>query len=276
MSFYTLLKNINYTKKIYINTADFFKAQLDVKIAESKSEIKEAQKLRYKVFFSERSYQTRFTMESFKKETDRFDKYSDHIVVTYKKSKFSKMKIIGTYRLLKQDVAINKSGFYSSNEYNLEKLISSNKYHKMLELSGSCIHENFRNKNILQLMWREIHNYIKINNIDALFGTASFLNIDISKIENQLIFLNNNFKMPDEIKVEAHKDHKLNINYNNKIDINKTLFKNLPTLIKGYIKLNAYVGEGAVVDEKFKTTDIFIFLPVVKINYNYLNKIIKS
>ena len=191
-----------------------------------------------------------------------------------KNAKFSKTKVIGTYRLLKQSVAEKKSGFYSCDEFNLENLLNSRIYNNMLELSRSCISQKFRNKNVLQLMWKEIHHYINKNNIDALFGTASFLNTNISKIEDQLIYLNHHHKMPDNITVSALPKYRVNIDYQKKINLNIRLFVKLPTLIKAYLKFNASIGTGAVIDNKFKTTDVFIFLPIEKINKEYVNKIL--
>lgn len=275
MTINNILKKVNYTKKvIYINTSDFFKPTFDVKLADSKNEIKSAQKLRYQVFFSERNKKKIFNIDNFRKDSDKYDNYCDHIVVIHKKSKFSKNKIVGTYRLLKQSVAENKSGFYSSEEYDLTKLLNSNKYFNMLELSRSCISKDFRNKNVLQLMWKEIYKYIENNKVDAMFGTASFLDTNLYNLSNQLIYLNNSHKMPNEIMVNALDKCRAKIDYSRNIKMNLKLVKSLPTLIKGYLKLNAYIGDGAVVDHKFKTTDIFVFLPVNDINYQYVKKII--
>jgi len=275
VSINNILKKANYTKKvIYINTSDFFKPTFDVKLADSKNEIKSAQKLRYQVFFSERNKKKIFNIDNFRKDSDKYDNYCDHIVVIHKKSKFSKNKIVGTYRLLKQSVAENKSGFYSSEEYDLTKLLNSNKYFNMLELSRSCISKDFRNKNVLQLMWKEIYKYIENNKVDAMFGTASFLDTNLYNLSNQLIYLNNSHKMPNEIMVNALDKCRAKIDYSRNIKMNLKLVKSLPTLIKGYLKLNAYIGDGAVVDHKFKTTDIFVFLPVNDINYQYVKRII--
>jgi len=264
----------SYTKNIYINTKNFFKPDYLVKLAETKSEVKKAQKLRYEVFFSDRNKKKIFNISNFRRDSDKYDSYCDHIIVSYKKSKFAKSKTVGTYRLLKQKIAEQKIGFYSSEEYDLTKLTAANHYSNMLELSRSCISQHFRNKNVLKLMWREIYNYISINKIDAMFGTASFLETDVSKIEDQLIFLQQNYKMPDLIEVKALKKFRAKLDSTKKIELNLELIRSLPTLIKGYIKLNAYIGDGVVVDNKFKTTDVFVFLPTSKINYEYINKII--
>ena len=258
-------------KKLFINTNNFFQPTFECYIANSKSEIKAAQRLRYKVFFAERENKI-IRLNSFKRETDDYDKYADHIIVTYKKTKFSKTKVIGTYRLLKQSIALKNKGFYSSNEYDLSNLLKSNKYNNLLELSRSCINKKFRKKNVLQLMWKKIHEYVIQNKVDALFGTASFLETNVKAIEPELKFLNENFAMPDEIKVKALDMYKVNLSNNTPILSKMDIAKKLPTLIKAYLRLNAYIGEGAVLDNHFKTTDVFIFLPFSKIKETYLKK----
>ena len=274
MTINNILRKNNISKKFNINTYDFFKPIFDVKLAESRNEIKLAQKLRYKVFFSERIHSPILNIGNFRRDSDKFDNYADHIIVKFRKSKFSKARVIGTYRLLKQSVADKKSGFYSCDEFNLDNLLNSKIYKNMLELSRSCISQKFRNKNVLKLMWNEIYQYINENNIDALFGTASFLDTNINKIEDQLIYLNNNYKMSENIKVNALANYKIKVDYEKKIDINLKLVSRLPTLIKAYLKFNATIGEGAVIDKKFKTTDVFVFLPIEEINKDYVNKII--
>ena len=109
----------SHTKNIYINTKNFFKPDYLVKLAETKSEVKKAQKLRYEVFFSDRNKKKIFNISNFRRDSDKYDSYCDHIIVSYKKSKFAKSKTVGTYRLLKQKIAEQKIGFYSSEEYDL-------------------------------------------------------------------------------------------------------------------------------------------------------------
>ena len=47
--------------------------------------------------------------------------------------------------------------------------------------------------------------------------------------------------------------------------------RELPPLIKGYLRLGAYICEDAVIDWQFGTTDVFIVLPVERINTRYIN-----
>jgi putative hemolysin len=49
----------------------------------------------------------------------------------------------------------------------------------------------------------------------------------------------------------------------------KDALRALPPLIKGYLRLGAYIGDGAVVDHEFGTTDVLIVLPVSAIKKRY-------
>ena len=98
------------------------------------------------------------------------------------------------------------------------------------------------------------------------------LETNVKVIEPELKFLNENFAMPDEIKVKALDEYKVNLSNNIPMLSKMDIAKKLPTLIKAYLRLNAYIGDGAVLDNHFKTTDVFIFLPFSKIKETYLKK----
>jgi putative hemolysin len=274
MSIINALKLKNFNKNLFISTANFFQPKFDCYLANSKSEIKKAQRLRYKIFFNERSGQKIFNLSSFKRDADKFDKYSDHIIVTFKASKFSKTKVVGTYRLLQQKVALQQNGFYSSEEFNLNTLYKSeDKPLNALELSRSCVSLKFRKKSVLHLMWSKINEYVQYNNNDVLFGMASFLEVNPEIIKEELSYLYQKFLMPENIRVDAIFSKKTEMNLISTEGISEiSIIRKLPPLIRAYLRLGAKIGDGAVVDKLFKTTDIFIYLPSNSIKPEYLKK----
>lgn len=268
-----LLTKVPFAKKVNIITSNFFVPKLDCYFAENQKEIKLAQRLRYKVFFSERDRKL-LTLKYFKRDSDRFDPFADHLIVTHKKSKFSKTKVVGTYRLL-NSASAQKCGFYSKEEFHIDKMINNHEGQNLLELSRSCIHQNFRKKNVLQFMWKKIHHYILDNNIDVLFGMASFLNDQPEAIKTELTYLYQKFLMDENIRVSALDHHKVDMNIASLENVSElSIVKNLPTLVKAYLRLGAKIGDGAVVDKIVKTTDIFIYLPYKNISETYLKKFI--
>ena len=124
-------------------------------------------------------------------------------------------------------------------------------------------------------MWKKIHHYILDNNIDVLFGMASFLNDQPEAIKTELTYLYQKFLMDENIRVAALDHHKVDMNIASLENVSElSIVKNLPTLVKAYLRLGAKIGDGAVVDNIVKTTDIFIYLPYKNISETYLKKFI--
>ena len=267
------LTKVPFVKKVNIITSNFFVPKIDCYFAENKKEIKAAQRLRYKVFFSERDRKI-ISLKYFKKDSDRYDQYADHLIVTHRNCKLYKIKVIGNYRLLNSKSA-KYCGFYSKEEFDIDKMLKSHSNENLLELSRSCIHKNFRKKNVLQYMWKKIHHYILDHNIDVLFGMASFLNEKPEEIKTELTYLYKKFLMDETIKVKALDKYKINMNIADLNNVSElSIVKNLPTLVKAYLRLGAKIGDGAVTDNIVKTTDIFVYLPYKNISKTDLKKFI--
>ncbi len=228
-----------------------------VRLAQSPEEIIEAQKLRYQVFYEEYGAKPCSEMAAQKRDFDGFDKITDHLIVLRKDNITGAEKIVGTYRLLRQNIAEEHGNFYSSGEYNLDKLISSDQF--LLELGRSCVLADYRTKPILNLLWQGIADYITDYNIDLLFGCASFQGVDVNEIASQLSYLHHFHSTAKDIRPVALKDQYVDMNIAKKEDINeRRVFASLPPLIKGYLRLGATIGEGAVIDHQFNTIDVCI------------------
>jgi len=150
-----------------------------IKLAETKSELKQAQALRYSVFYKEKKAKPTFTKKIIKLDYDKIDKYADHLIVLDKKNK--KNKIVGTYRLIRGDVAKLFGGYYSSSEFNLINITNNYKDKHILELGRSCVHQDYRNGSIMNLLWKAIAEYVKLYDIKILLGCASFSGIEPTK-----------------------------------------------------------------------------------------------
>ena len=103
-----------------------------------------------------------------------------------------------------------------------------------------------------------------------MIGCASFPGIDPKQHAMALSFLYHNSLAPEEWRVKAHDRLYVNMNMLRAKDVDgKAAIKAMPPLIKGYLRLGAYIGDGAVVDRQFGTTDVLIILPVEAINARY-------
>ncbi len=229
-----------------------------VRLAENVQEIELAQKLRYDVFYKEYGAKPTPEMKEQERDFDSFDDITDHLIVVVQDEASRKEKIVGTYRLLRQSVVEkNVRNFYSHNEYDLERLLRSD--NNLLELGRSCVLAEYRTKPILNLLWQGIANYITEHNIDLLFGCASFQGVDIDDIKDQLSYLHHFHSTPGDLSPVALPDLYVDMNIIPKEEINeKRAFASLPPLIKGYLRLGATIGEGAVIDHQFNTIDVCI------------------
>ena len=258
------------TKKI------FSKIKVDnfvIKIAEKKSELKKAQALRYSVFYKEKKAIPTISNKILRLDYDKIDKFADHLIVIDKNIKRTKSKIVGTYRLLRGDIAAHCGGFYTSSEFDLSKILNSYKNNQILELGRSCVHKNYRNGTIMNLLWKAIAEYVRLYDIKILLGCASFHGTDIIKHTNELSYLRKNFSLPDEFSVKSL-DTKIYPSYteiNSNINDLRTCVK-LPPLIKGYLRIGGKVSHDCFVDHKFNTIDLCVIVTTDNIDEKYKKK----
>ena len=277
------VKTINsiFKRKIYflepIKTKKLFsKIEVDnfiIKIADKKSELKKAQALRYSVFYKEKKAIPTISKKILRLDYDKVDKFADHLIVIDKNRKGIKNKIIGTYRLLRGDIATDCGGFYTSSEFDLSKILNSYKNNQILELGRSCVHQDYRNGTIMNLLWKAIAEYVKLYDIKILLGCASFHGTDVMKYTNELSYLRKNFSLPDELSVKSL-DTKIYPAYTEINSNNNDLrtFVKLPPLIKGYLRIGGKVSHDCFVDYKFNTIDLCVVVTIDNIDKKYKKK----
>jgi len=251
---------------------------LEVRLAMSESEIRASQALRYQIFYKEMSAQPDADMAAVERDFDAYDAYTDHMLVL-DHSQSGDDKVIGTYRLLRQEVADRHAGFYSVGEFDIQHMLEhglgkrSERTSQFLELGRSCVHAAYRNNSTIQLLWRGISAYVLHHNVGCMFGCASLEGTDPDKLALQLSFLHHQFKPEGDWRVKALDHLYVDMNRMPAEEISmKAAMKVLPPLIKGYLRLGCYIGDGAVVDHQFGTTDVFIILPVDKISDRYVKR----
>ena len=249
---------------------------LEVRLATSKRDIRKAQRLRYKVFFEEGGAVPDRASALVRRDRCAFDKICDHLLVidhsaTSKRLRLPKPKVVGCYRLLRQDIANVHSGFYSAQEFDLAPLLARHHGKKFLELGRSCVLPEYRSKRTIELLWQGIAAYINHHKIDVLIGCASFPETNVLKIAQALSFLDAQAKAKDDWHTRALPSRyvPMNILSTDAVDMKKALHA-LPPLIKAYLRIGAMFGEGAVIDHMFGTTDVLVVLPVENIDPRYM------
>lgn len=247
---------------------------LEVRLARTAAEIRRAQKLRFNVFYREMSAVADATAYLARRDIDLFDAICDHLLVIDHAAPMMKKKpaVVGTYRLLRQDVAERQDGFYSAAEFDIEALVARHRGLKFLELGRSCVLPPYRNKRTVELLWHGIWTYVLEYGIDVMIGCASLEGTDPDRLAPQLSFLHHYARAPDPWRTCALPRRYVELNRMPKSAVNpKAALQVLPPLIKGYLRLGAFVGDGAVVDRQFGTTDVLIILPVSAINSRYVD-----
>ena len=250
---------------------------LCVRLANTREEIVTAQRLRYRVFYEELKAKPVSASSQSRRDADRFDEFCDHLVVVHKTpavngGQFSidDGEMVGTYRLLRQTVAEQNGGFYTQGEFDIAPLLAAKPDLKFLELGRSCVLKQYRTKPVVELLWQGIWNFVRQHRLDIMLGCASFEGIDQKVHASTLNFLARNYAAPSEWNVRALPERyvEMKTDVENASDT-KAALRALPPLIKGYLRLGCYIGEGAVIDRQFNTIDVLIILPVSQIDPRY-------
>ncbi|MGA8170423.1 MAG: GNAT family N-acyltransferase [Methylocystis sp.] len=248
---------------------------LEVRLAVTKREIRKAQRLRFKVFFQEggaiADAKTAFT----RRDADRFDRYCDHLIVIdhEARTRFGKVKakVVGAYRLLRGDVAREKCGFYSADEYDISELLARHPDKRFLELGRSCVLSAYRGKRTIDLLWRGLLAYTRHHRIDVMIGCASFEGANALAHATALSYLAHHARAEGEWRVSARGGRytPMEILGRDAMDGRRAL-ASLPPLVKGYLRVGARFGDGAVIDRKFNTVDVFVVMPVERMDARYI------
>lgn len=247
--------------------------RFEVRLTRRADDIRAAQRLRYQVFYEEMAAQPTPEMARLQLDFDKFDDLCDHLMV-FDRSLPLAEQAVGTYRLLRRSVAEYHGGFYSASEYDLSPMLNQvGPRGGLLELGRSCVHRDYRSNAIIQLLWRGISTYIDDHGIEFMFGCASLAGTDPDQHAMALSYLHHNHLPPEAWRVRAlpARHESMNRLPADKVSP-KAAIHALPPLIKAYLRLGAYIGDGAVIDEQFGTTDVFILLPVSRIAAKYQNR----
>jgi putative hemolysin len=248
---------------------------LEVRLAQTAAEVRQAQKLRYQVFYQEGSAIPNPGRLFARRDVDAYDAICDHLLVVdhaaQDRSAHNRPAVVGTYRLLRQSLAEDHGGFYTAGEFAIGSLLERHSNLQFLELGRSCVLGPYRNKRTVELLWHGIHAYVLQNRCDVMIGCASLDGTDPKRLAMPLSFLHHYARAPEPWQARALPSRYVEMNRMSKESIDpKEALRALPPLIKGYLRLGAYIGDGAVVDHEFGTTDVLIVLPFSVIEKRYI------
>jgi putative hemolysin len=247
---------------------------LEVGLARDKRDIKRLQKLRYEIFYGHGPAVGNLATRLMRRDKDYFDKICDHLMIVdcnRRQRIAGGSPVIGTYRMLRQDVAEKHGGFYSAKEFDIPGLLKRHAGLRFLELGRSCVLPAYRSKRAIELLWHGVWCYVREQRVDVMIGCASFEGTDIEQLRRPLSFLHHYARAPEPWVATAHPLRRIEMNMMPKSEIDVGgVWRELPPLIKGYLRAGAFIGDGAVIDRQFGTTDVLIVLPVAAINPRYI------
>ncbi len=241
---------------------------LGVRLAEQPWELDAAQALRYRVFYEEMGAHPTAEMERTRRDVDRFDAVADHLLVIDHGLGEGPEGVVGTYRLIRRPAAARVGGFYSRGEYDISMIEAFPG--EILELGRSCVDAGYRSRPTLQLLWRGIAAYVFRYRIDLMFGCASLHGTDADALAAPLTYLWHNHLAPPALRPRAlpHRYVEMRRMDPKSVDL-RAVLNDLPPLIKGYLRLGGFVGDGAVLDEQFNTTDVCVVVKTDLITDKY-------
>jgi putative hemolysin len=252
---------------------------LEVRLAESAADLDGAQALRYRVFYDEMGARASPETLAAKRDRDAFDTYCDHLLVIDHKLGDGPEAIVGTYRLLRRGPAERHDGFYTATEFDIAPLLAYTD--NVLELGRSCVDVAHRNRPTMQLLWRGIASYVFHHSIRLMFGCASLPGTDPIALAQPLSYLHHYHLAPAGLRARALPGRAVAMDILPPAEIDteaavaqldaRAGLAALPPLIKGYLRLGGLVGDGAVIDSHFNTTDVCIIVVTDKVTDKYFN-----
>ena len=246
---------------------------LEARLADTKKEVRRAQKLRYSVFFEEGGAipdsdraahpPRRLPLRRGQRPPDRRRQDARH--------RDGSPQCVGVYRLLRQDVAERNFGFYSALEFDVDSLVARRPGTRFLEVGRACIAPTHRGRRVLELLWRGLWAYARHHRMDAMIGCASLPGADAAAHAGAIRALAAGGDPSWRVAPRPDRARRPRRNVDAPPADARALLRALPPLVKGYWRLGATFSPTPVVDRAFNTTDVFVVMPLCDIEERYLH-----
>ncbi len=241
---------------------------LEVRLAKNAADVDAAQALRYRIFYNEMQASPTPRMRQAGRDFDPYDSACDHLLIVDHKHDSGISSVVGTYRMMRKESANNAAGFYSEAEFDLGPLLDYPG--EALELGRSCIDPAYRKRGAMQLLWAGVAQYIFERDIEILFGCGSLPGTDLNEARLALSYLHHFHLAPLESQPCALDLRAARIDLLPKDMIDPVAAqRQLPPLMKGYLRLGCMVGRGAVIDHRFNTIDVCVVLESDRLTERY-------
>lgn len=227
--------------------------------AQHLDQIRQVQRLRYKVFAQEMGARLGTAVPGH--DIDLFDNFCEHLMVCDQVTG----EVVGTYRLLTPAQAKRAGGTYSDQAFDLTRLRSLRA--RMVELGRSCVHADYRHGGVIMALWGALAEFMARNKFDTMIGCAS------------IPMLHNGVTSGDvaaSIWQQVKQTHLAGIEYHVRARLplpverfDTSLAVEPPALIKGYLRLGAKVLGAPAWDPDFNTADLPLLMHIVALPARY-------
>ncbi len=250
--------------RLLTSTADASNVQgkLTLSLASTPEEVREVQRLRYKVFVETMGLSALMNAEEL--DRDDFDSYCDHLIVRDADT----LNVVGTYRVLGPNAAREKGQFYSEQEFDLSRL--NNLRGSIAEAGRACIHPDYRSGAVIMMLWAGLAAFMKREQCQYLVGCASVSLADGGHNAAALYHaITDSSLAPAEYRVIPHLPFPIEEREPGHV-------AQTPPLIKGYLRSGAWICGQPAWDPDFHSADFFMMLPLAKLDSRYARHYLKE
>ncbi|MET9700213.1 GNAT family N-acyltransferase [Streptomyces sp. NPDC006529] len=231
-------------------------ARYTVRLARDEDEVRAAQRLRHDVFAGELG--ARLDGPEPGLDADAFDAYCDHLLVVEEES----ARVVGTYRLLPPERAAVAGRLYSEGEFDLSALTPIRS--DLVEVGRSCVHPDHRNGAVIGLIWAGLARYMDRGGHNWLAGCCSVPLADggvLAAATRERVLTRH--LAPQEYRVTPHRPWSPDgISFPDRAE--------LPPLLRGYLRLGAWVCGEPALDAAFGVADLYVLLSLRRTHPRYL------
>ncbi|MFF3348186.1 GNAT family N-acetyltransferase [Streptomyces sp. NPDC002779] len=228
-----------------------------VSVARTEDDVRAAQRLRHNVFAGEMGALLSTPQPGH--DIDAFDAYCDHLLV---RDTFTD-QVVGTYRLLPPDRAAVAGGLYSEGEFDLAPLDPIRP--GLVEVGRSCVHPDHRDGAVIGLIWAGIARYMVDNGHEWLAGCCSVPLADGGALAaGTWDRVRDKHLAPEEYRVRPL------LPWNAEGVARPEGRTELPPLLRGYLRLGAWVCAEPAHDPDFGVADLYVLLSMRRVNARYL------
>lgn len=228
---------------------------LAMSFARSACEVREVQRLRYKVFAEEMGARMPGSAPGI--DCDMYDAFCDHLLVRDTDSG----EVVGTYRLLPGRKARELGSFYADGEFDLTRL--KHLRDATVEIGRSCVHPDYRSGATITRLWSGLIAYTGQHGYQYLMGCASLSMADGGHIAASVYRrLARDHLSPVEYRVFPRCELPL-------AALDRDVEALPPPLVKGYVRVGAYVCGAPAWDPDFNTADLLMLLPLSRMDARY-------